>query len=289
MIKSSFLFGPFIGETSWEMFRFAPYAIFKKKTNPNKLIIVLSREERIDFYGSYCDIFVPLRLKSNVEPKYFSATNIEKFDYETLAKSFYLQFEKKTKIEGHFYPRIESGFHKLKWQFPRYEMDYDFKPRFRNNIIVNSFLDKNKRNILIDFDSFKTTNQINNFLKKINSFEMFNNFNFIVNNTKFLDLPISNEFLKLSNLNSEIIINQSSFYGCLIYILKRCIFTIGNIFSVVPHLSLLLKVPVYNNIRYLEDEASLINPQETKIYDLKKLKKETLQFYLEGKKNEDSF
>jgi len=54
----AFLFGPFLGELSWEFYRFAPYAIYLKKHNPDVNIIVLTRKERFDLYGIYADIII---------------------------------------------------------------------------------------------------------------------------------------------------------------------------------------------------------------------------------------
>ena len=58
------LFGPFLGELSWEFYRFAPYAIYLKKRNPDIKLIVLTRKERFDLYGKHADILIPLRIKN---------------------------------------------------------------------------------------------------------------------------------------------------------------------------------------------------------------------------------
>jgi hypothetical protein len=71
MVKEkAILCGPFFGELWWEIFRFAPYVLWKKvkyyKDQDVKLII-FTRPERFDIYGQYASILVPLRINGDNE------------------------------------------------------------------------------------------------------------------------------------------------------------------------------------------------------------------------------
>ena len=140
----AYLFGPFVGELAWEFFRFAPYAIHLKKENPNVKIIVLTRQERFDLYGKYSDILVPLRITDD-KTYTQSAFGLLGYDinyYETISKFFAEKYNKEYEIIGHFYPNIKPWQRKIKWQFPRIKMDYDFNVRNTNNEIVDSIVGK---------------------------------------------------------------------------------------------------------------------------------------------------
>ena len=236
----AYLFGPFAGELAWEFFRFAPYVIHLKKKNPNVKIIVLTRRERFDLYGKYADILVPLYI--NDDKKYEqSAFGLLKYNidyYETIAKYFFEKYDKDYKILNHFYPNIRSWQRKIKWQFPRIEMDYDFNVRNVNNQIVDSIVGNYVNMGFVD-KGYKY--RTNNYL------------------TIHYEDFITNVIEQVDN-------KRSTFLGCLISLLKRVEFTVGNLKSYVSHLSILLNNPLISIDEKLTDDAiHLLNPLNTPI------------------------
>ena len=138
----AFLFGPFMGELSWEFYRFAPYAIYLKKFNPDVQIIVLTREERFSLYGIYADILIPLRIKNDdmLIQRQFGSKNYKPEYYDTIKKYFYEKYKKRFDVIDHFCPLIHGWKRKIKWQFPRDKMDYDFQPQGKISDIVKAII-----------------------------------------------------------------------------------------------------------------------------------------------------
>ena len=145
-----YLFGPFVGELSWEFFRFAPFAIHIKKEKPNIPIIVFTRQDRFDLYGKYANILVPLRIPNDesLMRDCFRLESLMTKDYNRIARRFSSQYKRKYQIIKHYYPDITSWRYKLNWQFSRSMMDYDFKPREKNRIIAKKFV--KGHNIIVD-------------------------------------------------------------------------------------------------------------------------------------------
>ena len=236
----AYLFGPFAGELTWEFFRFAPYAIHLKKENPYAKIIVLTRQERFDLYGKYVDILVPLRIKD--DKKYTqSAFGLLGYDinyYETISKFFIEKYNKEYNVIEHFYPNIRSWQRKIKWQFPRIEMDYDFEVRKRNDEIVDSIVGNYVNMVFVD-KGYKY--RTNNYLT-----------------IQYEDF-ITSVIEQVDNI-------KSTFLGCLISLLKRVEFTVGNLESYSSHLSILLKTPLISiDEKLMDDGIHLLNPLNTPI------------------------
>ena len=238
MKTKAYLFGPFVGNLSWEFYRFAPFAIHMKKENPDTTLIVLTRQWRFDLYGKYADILVPLRIPDDIDltRDCFKLESLMTKDYNRIARMFRSKYKKRYQIVEHYYPDISSWRYKVKWQFPRNEMDYDFKPRERNKEIAK------KRGII---DHFIVDNQSIDYCKLPD-----------VHNS--MDL-----FCRITNFTNDY---DSTFLGTMIECIKLCKAVIGNLDNVIPHLSLLLKKPVIsiNNILPL-DSIRLLNPLNTPI------------------------
>jgi len=237
-VSDAYLFGPFIGELSWELYRFAPYAIHLKKINPRTKLIVLTRKERFDLYGKYADILVPLYIKhdKDYQQEGFGLLEYETIYYNTIAKYFVEKYEKKYNIKDHFFPIIDSWKKHIKWQFPRSKMDYNFIPRVGNYEIVDKVV-KKKNFIFIDkgiaFDSKDNILRVEDFL-----FQIIN---------------------EVDNLHS-------TFLGCLIVALQRSKYVIGNLQNYTSQLAILLKVPLLVVDEQLSDDAvCLLNPLNTTI------------------------
>jgi hypothetical protein len=238
MKKPAYLFGPFVGEMSWEFYRFAPYAIHIKKEHLNIPIIVFTRPERFDLYGEYADILVPLRIPNdvNLKKEYFTIESLLVKDYNRIARTFASTYKRRFQIIDHFYPDISTWRYKLKWQFPRRLMDYEFRPRRKNKQIARSLVKAN--NFIVD--------------------------NSIVDPT---DIPEGiNSNLLLTHISDRINNYDTTSLGCMIDALKLCRFVVGNFNSYLSHLAILLNKPlvcINNNLSL--DEINLLNPLKTPI------------------------
>jgi len=242
----TFLVGPFIGELLWECLYFAPYIIHLKKFKSKNKIVVFTRPSRFDLYGQYADILVPLNIARD-DSKYqvgYGHKKIESENYEKLIVKFSEKYEKRFDIIRHVYPEISYFYYKVKWQFPRRLMDYDFKPRKQNRIFVENYLDKN--NIVFIDSDFSEKNNLSESLEKKGYFCIFMNL-------------FTEDFLSLKEENI-------SFLGSVIEIIKRCKLVVSNCSSFIFNLSLLLGIPVITTGQLPSfDSISLVNPKRTMI------------------------
>lgn len=239
--NKAFLFGPFFGELSWEYFRFAPYAIHLKKTNPDINMVVMTRSERFDFYGQYADVLVPLKIENEdmYEPRGFKLIGYDISVCERLCDIFRISYKKKYQIEECFVPDFSALRHHVRWQFPRNKMDYDFVPRKGNVKTINSML-KGKRLVLTDEGYTYSTDKYN--VIKISDFN------------KWIEPIVDNK--------------KITYYGCLIQLMKKCLFVISNLKSDIGKLSILLKTPlIYPYRKISKDSVFLMNPLQTPIID----------------------
>jgi len=235
--ESAYLFGPFVGELYWEAYRFASYAIHLKKENPNNRIVVFTRPSRFDLYGKYADIFVPLVLKkeNSYEQKCFSLKGFSRRSYDSLVRFFDQKYKDRFKINGHFYPDIEEWRYKVKWQYPRDLMDYEFKPRNENKEIMSEYLTDSTSYVLSEFNDD-------------------------IQNYSTVFIPDFKDFC------DERISNKSSVVGCLISLIENADFIVGNLKSFTSKLALLLQVPVISvNEDMTVDSINLINPFNTPV------------------------
>jgi len=238
MKQPAYLFGPFIGELSWEFYRFAPFAIHMKKENPEITMIVFTRQSRFDLYGRYADILIPLRIPNDADLKRncYKLESLTSKDYNRIAKKFRSQYRRRYDIVEQYYPDISAWRHKVKWQFPRRMMDYDFKPRERNKKIAKRLVKHN--NIFIDNNSVDYCE----IPEAVNSVDLFE---------------------RISNQTNDY---NSTFLGVLIDCIKICKMVVGNLNNDIPHLSLLLKKPIVCiNNKLTLDSIGLLNPFNTPI------------------------
>jgi hypothetical protein len=238
MKQPVYLFGPFVGELSWEFFRFAPFMIYKKKETPNIPAIVFTRNSSFDLYGGYADILVPLKIPNdeNLTRDCFRLDSLSVKDYYHIARQFSSQYKRRFEIIKHFYPDIKYWRYKLKWQFPRRQMDYDFQARERNKQIARKLVKHN--NIIID----NITEEYFKHPEAINSEDLFN---------------------KITN---QITDYDSTYLGSLIESLKICRFVVGNLESHLSHLAILLKKPlICVNNKITLDKIGIMNPSKTPI------------------------
>ncbi len=149
-MKELLLFGPFVGSLLWEYSIFAPYAIFLKKTNSNSELAIFTRSNRFDFYGEYVNYLIPLKFENDIEKYqiFFKSRNLHIDDYEAMIKKIFLMYSKRFDKIIHIYPNINDFFYKIKWQFSRNKMSYEFQPRIKNHEVINNLL-KNKSPVFI--------------------------------------------------------------------------------------------------------------------------------------------
>lgn len=250
-MKSIFLFGPFIGSFSWEFYRFAPYAIFMKKIYPKIQTAIFTRQERFDLYGQYADFLIPLKIQNdNIKDQMcFKLRNFNISHYNKLAFQFKSMYKERFNIEEHYYPDIIDYQFKVRWQFPRFQMNYDFRPRKKNSTVIESKFVK-KPFILI------TPPYDTNLMKILSSCIIKNKLN-----KKYTFLSCD-EFDGFQNINNISIDEDTSKIGYMIEIMKRSRLVIGPK-SDLTHLALLLKCSVIswgNLINF-----NLINPFKTGI------------------------
>lgn len=241
--KDAYLVGPFIGELHWECYRFAPYAIHLKKNSPKTKLVVFTRPSRFDLYGKYADIFVPLVLKREqlYEQRFFNLIDFDSRYYGSLIRFFRKKYRHRFEVKGHFFPDIDVWRHKVKWQFPRDLMDYDFKPRSENEKILSEYM----------LDSSNCNYVVSEFSDDVSRY-----------NTVFV--PDFKDFC------TNNITNKSSLVGCLINLLRGADFLVGNLQSFTSKLALLLGTPVISvNESMTLDSIKLINPFNTTLINCK--------------------
>jgi hypothetical protein len=237
----AYLIGPFFGELHWEYFRFSPYVIHLKKREPDIQIVVMTRPERFDFYGKYADVLVPLNIKNDdmYSQQAFKLIGFDNNIANELCDIFRISYKKKYSIVKHIVPDFLSFRYKIKWQFPRDCMDYDFYPRKSNIKSINNMFKSKKIVIADEGYTYKT--------EKYNVID-------IKNLKKWIE-PISEN-------------KKVTYYGCLIHLLKRSKFVISNLRSDVGRLAILLNtILIYPYRTLTNDQVFLLNPLNTPIID----------------------
>ena len=248
----AFLFGPFLGELSWEFYRFAPYAIHLKKHNPDKKVVVLTRKDRFGLYGIYADILIPLRIQNdaNFSQVGFGLENYRIEFYDTLKKYFFEKYSKRFEIIDHFCPLIHSWYKNIRWQFPRNEMDYDFQSQKKVCDAADSII--RETDVIVDYDA-----------------------------VGFIDVGKYKE-VEASDLFKDVTIDV------VIEALRRCEFVIGNLKHNLSHLGILLKKPLVSlNETLSDDSISLLNPLRTPIFSCQNIK-EGVEIYEDNLRPEKS-
>ena len=268
-MKLTYLFGPFVGSLSWEMFYFAPHAIYLKKKYPNCKIIVYTRPDRFDLYGVYADVLVPLRIKNdNISLQNgFGLKGLSEKNFTKMVKMFHRKYKNIESVKKHFYTFFYDERKDIKLQLPSDEMDYSFLERPDNFTLLSNFLPKGD-NVLIDLsgmyldESFYFIEELDRTISKDVNFICYDP------NDSFSTLMFTTR--KIVNLNKIKHTHNSSEFGCLISSVKKSIFTISSSFSIVSHLSLLTKIKLFLNKYYDEQFLNSINPLNTPIYSNEK-------------------
>jgi len=270
------LFGPFVGSISWEMYNFAPYAIHLKKENPATQMIVYTRPDRFDLYGSYADTLIPLRIKNDNKLYHnkFSLKGLDQTNYKKMIRMVNRKYQSYRDIENHFYPDISENNYEVRWQFPRDKMDYNFKPRQSNETFLSKLIGDNKI-IFIDLSGFYFEESFY-FLVKLN--KLFDKkICFVCYNPNNVDCEILFSSRKIINLHKFNHNENTSILGCSIIAMKKAIITISMNISNISHMSLLLGKKLFLCRDYDKEFVKLINPHKTQIQSIDDLYKTPIQ------------
>jgi hypothetical protein len=238
--SKAILVGPFVGELEWEMIRFAPYIIHLKKQDPSIKIIVYTRPSRFDLYGKFSNILVPLKFKNlrGLKENGFGLDGLTLNEFLVLKNFLYNKYKERFEIIDHIYPAIEIWRKRIKWQFPRNKMDYNFQPRSENYEVIG--YNDSTSEVFVASEDSEIRRRLN--MRGYSPFML----------QWLKEIVSERDYAKISML------------GCLMVFLKKCKFTVGNISSPFCKLSLLLKVPVISvNEQMTYDAISLINPFNT--------------------------
>lgn len=272
-MKPAFLFGPFVGSLSYELYRFAPYAINLKFNNPDNALLIYTRPERFDLYGSYADILIPLRIKNDGKDiqNNYNLNGLDKNNYDQMIKIFERKYKSHYKIRKHFYPNFVNY---VDWQFPKNEMNYNFDPRIENINLMEKLMGKCDH-ILVDLSGLYLDEAFY-FIEKLDR-EIDKKIRFIIynpSNSYSKLLFTSRKIIELDKIKYDMSI---SLLGCLITSIKKSLFTISINFSEASHLSLLLKTKLHMYREFSEDFVKKINPYNTPIYLFDSVKEENFE------------
>ena len=240
--RDAYLVGPFVGELFWECFRFAPYIIYLKKRNPKNKFVVFTRPERFDLYGKYADVFVPLVLRN--ESRYtqdcFGLDGMFDEDYKYLNSYYVKKYRQKFLHIKRIVPDIDGWRRKVKWQFPRHKMDYDFVPRdVHKRILKRKLTFKNM--VFVDLDDEECIG--------------------LKGDYQFVSTGWLRDFCDVYGKPVK-----TSMIGFMMELINRSSFVIGRGNRFASRMALLLGTPLITiDDDTSDDEFSLINPKETKI------------------------
>jgi len=178
-----------------------------------------------------------LRLKDDTHSKERDAFKLYAYkeeNYYTVVKYFKEKYKKRFRIVSHNYPDIRGWRYKVRWQFPREKMDYDFLPREKNKEVAERALGENIGIV----DNLAT--------KKVIKRED------IIN---AVDL-----FMKIAYFSDV----DSTPLGSMMECIRLAKFVIGDIRYDNSHLALLLGTPLIHVEKYVEEDfINLLNPLRT--------------------------
>lgn len=254
-MRSNYLFGPFIGETIYELNYFVGHAIYLRKRDPRNKIIVLTRKENFDLYGKYATTLIPLPLSKELKPNKFSCNGMHFHLFDEMVRRFKLKYRNKIKVHGHFYPHITTHLKNLKWYYPRNEIDFDFKTRPKNFIIARDICKKSKDFIISDFQ------------------------NDITSDSQYIFFPVSYLFNEL-NITS---VPDVTSIGILIEMIRLAKYVCADIDSLTGRLAMLVRKPLITKRSFLDVQyLNPINPYKSIVIGCENLSKGIR--YLEGMK-----
>lgn len=135
--KKKIIFGPFLGESGWEVTRWCGWIRWYKKTNKDKSIAVATRESRKDLYYDSVDKIYTFKIDGDYI-KY--RPNMYRLDFWPQHKQDELINEIKSKFKGYYIcvPPNTSN----RNVFPISKKDFNFTPHPENRKIIEDILSK---------------------------------------------------------------------------------------------------------------------------------------------------
>jgi len=137
------IFGPFIGELGWEIYRWSGFVRRYKKLNPHKRIIVCTRENRQDLYNDAVDGIEVFSIEgdySTYRPDCYKC-NITDNMYNRIMYSL----KDRHPNAFIFEPRVYNSHRRL---FNQEDMDYDYTPRSTNASTIKDILNISESNMI---------------------------------------------------------------------------------------------------------------------------------------------
>jgi len=272
MKQKVILVGPFVGELYWEFFRFAPYVFFKNKNNFP--LVVLTRSDRYDIYGDRAIEFIPLNINNDSIKRFgecFGMIGLDYDDYRKITKTFNKEMRTKYDIVDHITPPFKKPEYLNKDFFPLHQRIFDYKTRDDNVLLVNDFLNNNKKPIVVLAPRHRKNFKRNwpywqEFYDKIYNTKWNEKIEFVICGKKNEYVPDEkNRFKDITNIIQT---DNSSLFGSMIEIIKRSELTIGSQ-SAIPNISLLFKKPVieWGNQKHLHTVTYNIYKTPVRFFD----------------------
>ena len=132
------LFGPSLMEIGWEIFRWAPYVRWYKKTHPKTKVIVVTREGRLDLYFGAADEITTFKIDGDYS-KY--RPNMYRLDFfpKELHNKLVNRYKKLYPKAYIFKPPDTNN----RLFFSPFSMDYDLTPNPDNKNLINTIIKEN--------------------------------------------------------------------------------------------------------------------------------------------------
>jgi hypothetical protein len=251
--QKAVLMGPFVGEFYWEAGRFAPllpYMIQKQYRGKDIKYIILTRPDRFDLYGKYADILVPLRIEGDYitrKPECFRLIGFKPHMYDALVNKFKAKYKDRYHIVRHVYPNIRKAAVYNKNQFNVHEMIHKYKPRQENYDLVNAYLPKDGKPLVV-LGSRHRQGFRRNWGRWDQFYDLLSNQDDLLEQYNFILCGKEGEYVsdkksRFLDMNDITIGETSSLVGLLLVILENAFFTFGSQ-SAIPNISLLYNVDV---------------------------------------------
>lgn len=235
-----------VGELYWELARFVPYILFKKKNEPETDFFAITREDRYDLYGNYIKDIIPLNIQGDGIDKKAECFRLNNFSLGEYYKL--IEFEKNKLLQKYdevetIFPKLENSFFAKTLQFPTDKFSYDYMAREKNKLIIEKFCNENKKEIIIIAPRFREGIPRNwsnwkDFYNLVFNSDLNEKFTFILCGKK-PDYIEDKRFLDLNTFVCE----GTSLIGLTIELIKKSKLLVGTQ-SALPSFSLLLGTEV---------------------------------------------
>jgi ADP-heptose:LPS heptosyltransferase len=243
------LVGPCVGELYWEFFRFAPYVFNEQKKLNNIPLVVLTRKDRYDIYGSRCIEFKDLTINNENNTRFgecFRMIGLNENDYYAICHAFFHSMKEKYNIVKHLYPPYKKGDYVNKDYYPLQDRLFEYKVRKENRKLVKKFLSDVEKPIVILAPRYRKNFKRNwphwqELYDKLSNTKWHNEIEFIICGKKNEYVP--DKYNRFKDINNIELSDNASLFGVLLELMKHAKLTIGSQ-SAIPNISLLYKVPV---------------------------------------------